>query len=84
MVFDYIKNFDKLDVEICKVYSCQRFEVKFSNRVTADLENLEMSGNLKETSESQGICPKKSGNIVTELQKSGEVRDIFCLKLIFS
>ena len=40
------------------------------NRVFTDLENLEKSGNLKKTSESQGICnriPKireKSGNFV--------------------
>ena len=61
MVFDYIKNFNKLDVEICEVYSRQSFEVKFSNRVTADLKNLEMSGNLKETSKSQEICPKIQG-----------------------
>ena len=37
-------------------------------RVATDLENLEKSGNLKETSGSQGICEKipkvreKSGN----------------------
>ena len=59
MVFDYIKKFDKLDVEIYEVYLCQCFEVKFFNRVSADLKNTEMSRNLKETSESQGICPKK-------------------------
>ena len=29
MVFDYIKRFDKGDVEICEVYSSQSFEVKF-------------------------------------------------------
>ena len=51
MVFDYIKKFNKLDVGICEVYSCQSFEVKFLSRVSADLENLEMSKNLKETSE---------------------------------
>ena len=39
MLFDYIKKFDKLDIEICEVYSCQSFEVKFINRVSADLEN---------------------------------------------
>ena len=33
--------------------------VQFENdRVATDLENLEKSGNLKETSESQGICQK--------------------------
>ena len=30
-------------------------------RVATDLENLEKSGNLKETSESQGICLKSQG-----------------------
>ena len=30
-------------------------------RVTTDLENLEKSGNLKETPESQGICLKNQG-----------------------
>ena len=28
MVFDCIKKFDKLDIEISEVYSSQRFEVK--------------------------------------------------------
>ena len=43
---------------------------KSLHRVATNLENLEKSGNLKETSESQGICdriPKvreKSGNCV--------------------
>ena len=31
------------------------------SRVTTDLKNLEKSGNLKETSESQGICLKSQG-----------------------
>ena len=61
MVFDCVKKFDKLEIEICEVYSSQSFEVKFLNRVATDLENLEKSGNLKETSESQGICPKSQG-----------------------
>ena len=52
-------------------------EMKSLCRVATDLENLEKSGNLKETSESQGICLKsqeicdripkvreKSGNFV--------------------
>ena len=30
-------------------------------RVATDLENLEKSGNLKETPESQGICLKSQG-----------------------
>ena len=35
-------------------------------RVATDVENLEKSGDLKETSESQGICAEfqKSGNFV--------------------
>ena len=49
-------------------------------RVATDLEDLEESGNLKQTSESQGICLKsqgicdripkvreKSGNFVSEI-----------------
>ena len=35
--------------------------LKTDSRVATDLENLEMSGNLKETSESQGICLKSQG-----------------------
>ena len=31
------------------------------HRVATDLENLEKSGNLKETSESRGICLKSQG-----------------------
>ena len=54
--------------------------MKFSNRVTADLENLEMSGNLKETSKSQGICPQIQG-ICDRITK---VREFLCLKFIFS
>ena len=34
---------------------------KHYHRVATDLENLEKSGNLKETSESQGICQKSQG-----------------------
>ena len=50
------------------------------SRVAIDLENLEKSGNLKDTSESQGICLKsqgicnkfpklreKSGNLLSEI-----------------
>ena len=83
MVFDYIKKFDKLDAETCEVYLCQSFEVKFLNRVSADLENLEMSRNLKETSESQGICPKRLGEFLTEFQKSGKVRKFFLSEIHF-
>ena len=42
-------------------------------RVATDLENLEKSGNLKETSKSQGIC-----------DKIPKVREFCCLKFIFS
>ena len=49
-------------------------------RVATDMENLEKSRNLKETSESQGICPEGQGicdripkvrEFATEFQKSG-------------
>ena len=73
MVFDYIKKFYKLDIEICEVYSSQNFEVKFLSRVATDLENLEKSGNLKKTSESQGICAKSQG-ICNRIRK---VREFF-------
>ena len=52
--------------------SSQSFEVKFLNRVATDLENLEKSGNLKKTSESQGICPKVR-KFATDFQKSGNI-----------
>ena len=56
-------------------YKISLFRIKCSLwqavvRVATDLENQEKSGNLKETSESQGICLKCQG--------------ICCLKLIFS
>ena len=41
--------------------------------IATDLENLEKSGNLKETPESQGICDRirkvreKSGNLLSEI-----------------
>ena len=44
-----------------------------NTRVATDLENLEKSGNLKETSESQGIC-----------DRIPKVREFCCLKFIFS
>ena len=75
-----LKKFDKLDIEICEVYWSQSFKVKFSNRVATDLDNLEESGNLKNTSESQGIRPKSQG-ICDRIPK---VREFFCLKFIFS
>ena len=40
-------------------------------RVATDLENLEKSGNLKETSDCQGICLILVREFVTEFQKSG-------------
>ena len=40
---------------------------------TTDLENLEKSGNLKETFESQGIC-----------DRIPKVREFCCLKFVFS
>ena len=45
-------------------------------RVATGLENLEKSGNLKETPESQEIA--------TESQRSGKVREFCCMKFIFS
>ena len=47
---------------------------------THDLENLVKSGNLKETSESQGICLNSQG-ICDIIPK---VREFCCLKFIFS
>ena len=47
-----------------------------------DLENLEKSGNLKDTPESQGICLKVR-EFAAEFQKSGKVREFYCLKFIF-
>ena len=52
----------------------------YNCRVATDLENLEKSGNLKETSESQGICLESQG-ICDRIPK---VREFCCLKFIFS
>ena len=41
-----------------------------SLRVATDLENVEKSGNFKETSESRGIC-QNVREFATEFQKSG-------------
>ena len=49
-------------------------------RVATDLENLEKSGNLYETSQSQGIYLKSQG-ICDRIPK---VREFCCLKFIFS
>ena len=59
--------------------------MKFLNRVATDLENLEKSGNLKETSEfeSQGICTKIQG-ICDRIPKVRESQRFFGLKFIFS
>ena len=80
MVFDCIKKFDKLDVEICEVYSSQSFEVFY--RVATDLKNLEKSGNLKETSESPltllfTVYLPQVREFATEFQKSEKVREFF-------
>ena len=50
-------------------------EAKKLNRVATDLENLEKSGNLKETSESQGICDK--------IPKSGKSQGILLSEIYF-
>ena len=58
---------------------------KLISRVTTDLENLEnleKSGNLKETSETQGIC-LKSGEFFTEFQKSGKSQGILLSEIHF-
>ena len=54
------------------------------HRAATDLENPEKSGNLKETSESQGICLKRSGNSRQNSRSQGKVREFCCLKFIFS
>ena len=54
--------------------------IRTYHRVATDLENLEKLGNLKETSESQGICLKSQG-ICDRIPK---VREFCCLKFIFS
>ena len=53
---------------------------RHKHRVVTDLENLEKSGKLKETPESQGICLKSRG-ICDRISK---VREFCCLKFIFS
>ena len=58
---------------------CQWTEL-YQDRVATDLENLEKSGNLKETSESQGICLTSQG-ICDKIPKVRETRKVreFCL-----
>ena len=58
----------------------QQSTAKATHRVATDLENLEKSGNLKETPESQGICLKSQG-ICDRIPK---VREFCCLKFILS
>ena len=53
-------------------------------RVAIDLENLEKSGNLKETPESPGNLPKRSGNLWQNSKSQRKVREFCCLKFIFS
>ena len=43
-----------------------------------------MSGNLKESSQSQGICQKKSRNLRQNSTSQGKVKEFCCLKFIFS
>ena len=50
------------------------------HRVATDLESLEKSGNLKETSEGQGIYLKSQGIC----QRIPKVREFCCLKFIVS
>ena len=57
----------------CIKYQVFVFHVQAECRVASDLENLEKSGNLKETSKSQGIC-----------DRIPIVREFCCLKFIFS
>ena len=63
-----------------KLAVCKKWYVASINRVATDLENLEKSGDLKDTSESQGICLKSQG-ICDRIPK---VREFCCLKFIFS
>ena len=66
--------------ELFVLRNFQRKHPKTAIRVAADLENLEKSGNLKETSESRGICLKSQG-ICNRIPK---VKEFSCLKFIFS
>ena len=55
--------------------------------VATDLENLEKSGNLKETSEIQGFCLKSQGFCLKSQgirDRIPKVREFFCLKFVFS
>ena len=57
-------------------------EDKKLDRVATDLENLEKSGNLKETSEGQEICQKSQG-IWDKFQKSGKSQGILLSEIHF-
>ena len=56
-------------------------------RVATDLKNLEKSGNLKETPESQGICRESLG-ICRKSQgicdRIPNIRELCCLKFILA
>ena len=56
------------------------------NRVSTDLENLEKSGNLKETSESRRIACKSENLPLSQgiWDRIPKVREFCCLKFVFS
>ena len=66
----FVVNQTDINILILTHFNFDIHNLKLSDRVATDLENLERSGNLKDTSESQGIffrIPKvreKSGNFV--------------------
>ena len=78
-VFYILKDTTKIKIEVSVVIVVLFITVPW-NRVASDLENLEKSGNFKETSESQGIYLKRQG-ICETIPK---VREFCCLKFIFS
>ena len=51
--------------------------------MSIDPENLEKSGNLKQTSESQKICGE-SYRICHEIPESGRSKEIICVKFMSS
>ena len=76
---DIIKFFE---IIICPNFSILLLLIRGVSRVTTDLESLEKSGNLKETSERN--LPKKSGNLRQNYKSHGKVEEFCCLKFIFS
>ena len=64
---------------------CQWTEL-YQDKVATDLENLEKSGNFKETSESKGICLKSQGiyDRIPEVRETRKVREVCCQKFIFN